>query len=85
MSALTSFVLNNDDTQIINIPSIFKIDTNEVEISRTKNGDLLIHPILKKRGDSLLLVLKSFDDDTFINELEKNQQALLPMQDRVHL
>lgn len=85
MSALMSSVLNSNNIQIINIPNIFKLNTSEVEISRTENGDLLIHPVFNKRGDALLSVLTSFDDEIFINELEENQQESLLMQDRVNL
>ncbi len=85
MSALMSSVLNSNNGQVVNIPNIFKLDSTEVEISRTENGDLLIHPIFNKRGDALLSVLTSFDDEAFINELEKNQQESLLMQDRVGL
>jgi len=80
-----SSVLNSNNGQVVNIPNIFKLDSTEVEISRTENGDLLIHPIFNKRGDALLSVLTSFDDEAFINELEKNQQESLLMQDRVGL
>ncbi|MDQ7089968.1 MAG: AbrB/MazE/SpoVT family DNA-binding domain-containing protein [Methylococcales bacterium] len=85
MSALMSSVLNSNNIQAINIPNVFKLNTTEVEISRTENGDLLIHPVFNKRGDALLSVLTSFDDEIFINELEKNQQESLLMQDRVNL
>ena len=85
MSVLMSSVSNSNNVQAINIPNVFKLNTTEVEISRTENGDLLIHPIFNKRGDALFSALKNFDDEDFINDLEENQQESLLMQDRENL
>jgi antitoxin VapB len=52
-----------------------------VEISRTVDGDLLIHPITENRGQRLLALLDDFDDD-FIAALEDGQKDIIPIQGR---
>lgn len=84
MRALTTRVFNNGNSQAVRIPQAFKLATQQVEISRTDNGDLVIHPVQLKRGDVLLDALSKFDDD-FISTLEKNMLEKQPMQDRVLL
>jgi antitoxin VapB len=52
-----------------------------VQISRTPNGDLLIHPCTSQRGQALLQALSGFDAD-FVEVLEQQQADKLPVQDR---
>ena len=52
-----------------------------VQISRTPEGDLLIHPCPSQRGQALLQALSSFDAD-FVEALEQEQQNKLPVQER---
>lgn len=81
MPSLTTRVFNNGNSQAVRIPQALRLDTDEVEISRTENGDLLIHPIRANRGDALLAALDKFDSE-FVAELEKNTQEQLLMQER---
>ncbi len=84
MSNLTTRVFNNGNSQAVRIPQAFKLDTAQVEISRSENGDLVIHPVKQKIGDLLMLALSKFDDN-FIAALEEDRNDSLPMQDRVGL
>lgn len=84
MKALTSRVFNNGNSQAVRIPQAFKLDAQQVEISRAENGDLVIHPVKLKRGDLLLEALSKFDNE-FVLALEQERQTLLPMQDRQSL
>jgi len=52
-----------------------------VQISRTADGDLLIHPCPSQRGQALLQVLSGFDAD-FVGALEQQQADKLPVQER---
>jgi antitoxin VapB len=81
MKSLTTRIFKNGNSQAVRIPQEMRLETNQVEISRTKNGDLIIHPIPENRGAALLAALNGFDED-FINALEKNQQNQAKMQDR---
>lgn len=81
MSHLTTRVFNNGNSQAVRIPQAFKLDSAQVEISKSENGDLVIHPIKQKLGDLLMLALSKFDDD-FIVALEEGRNDSLPMQDR---
>ncbi len=82
--SVTTRVFNNGNSQAVRIPQAFRLDTTEVEITRTADGDLLIHPIPLKRGDALLAALHNFNDE-FIEILEEDQNEQLPMQDRASL
>lgn len=84
MRALTTRVFNNGNSQAVRIPLAFKLDAQQVEISRADNGDLVIHPIQQKRGDMLLEALSKFDDE-FVFTLEQNALEQQPMQDRTPL
>lgn len=84
MRALTTRVFNNGNSQAVRIPQAFKIEAQQVEISRADNGDLVIHPVQLKRGDMLLEALSKFDDE-FVSTLEQNALEQQPMQDRAPL
>jgi len=84
MATLTTRIFKNGNSQAVRIPQAFRIDTAEVEISQTANGDLIIHPITLDRGAALLAALNGFDDD-FINQLEQDYAQQLVMQDRESL
>jgi antitoxin VapB len=55
-----------------------------VQISRTPDGDLLIHPCPHQRGKALLDLLAGFDAD-FVAALEQQQQDQLLVQERESL
>jgi antitoxin VapB len=84
MSSLTSRVFNNGNSQAVRIPAEFRLDTDRVRISRNEQGDLVIHPLRVERGAALLQTLQALGeiDDTFIDALESEQAAALPVQER---
>lgn len=81
MSSLTTRIFKNGNSQAVRIPQEFRLETTQVEISRSANGDLIIHPLPVNRGAALLNALSGFDDD-FIEQLEQNEKAQTKMQDR---
>lgn len=84
MTTLASRVFMNGNSQAVRIPQEFRLDTRRVEISRTEQGDLLIHPIPSDRGAALLEALAAFDDDfAAALEADRTEQAL--MQERESL
>ncbi len=74
----------NGNSQAVRIPAGFRLETDNVQISRSQEGDLILHPLPVKRGTALLRALRGFDDD-YIAELEKEQQKQQRMQDREDL
>lgn len=84
MDVLPSRVFMNGNSQAVRIPAEFRLATDRVQISRTPQGDLLIHPCPPQRGKALLELLASFDPD-FVAALEKQQQDQLPVQERESL
>ena len=83
-STLTSRVFMNGNSQAVRIPQEFRLDVSSVEITRTENGDLVIHPIPRDRGAALMEALQGFDED-FIQALEQDQREQPPVQDREEL
>ena len=84
MTSMPSRVFMNGHSQAVRIPAEFRLATDRVQISRTPEGDLLIHPCPRQRGAALLATLAGFDS-TFADALEKNRASALPMQDRESL
>lgn len=77
----------NGNSQAVRIPVNYRLDTDEVEIFRNADGDLVLHalPLHKpNRGEALLKVLQGFEPE-FIAALEEGQQDALPMQERESL
>lgn len=81
MDAIPSRVFMNGNSQAVRIPAEFRLGTDRVQISRTADGDLLIHPCPAQRGQALLQTLAGFDAD-FVAALEEQQAQKLPVQDR---
>ena len=81
MDVLPSRVFMNGNSQAVRIPAEFRLSSDRVQISRTPEGDLLIHPCPSQRGQALLQALSSFDAD-FVEALEQEQQNKLPVQER---
>jgi antitoxin VapB len=81
MEAIPSRVFMNGNSQAVRIPAELRLSTDRVQISRTAEGDLLIHPCPAQRGQALLQTLADFDAD-FVATLEQQQAQKLPMQDR---
>ncbi len=81
MPTLVSRTFMNGNSQAVRIPQEFRLDARKVEITRTDNGDLIIHPLPQDRGAALLAALDGFDDD-FVDALEADRLEQLEMQDR---
>jgi antitoxin VapB len=77
----TSRVFMNGNSQAVRIPQEFRLDSNQVEISRNADGDLVLHPLPTNRGEALLAALERFDDE-FAALLEADHTGLLTMQER---
>lgn len=84
MNSLRSRVFNNGNSQAVRIPAELRLDTDQVQISRNEQGDLIIHPLRKDRGQALLEALEGFDED-FIAAVEADRETFLPAQDREEL
>jgi antitoxin VapB len=81
MLATISRVFMNGNSQAVRIPQAFRLDTSRVEIFRTADGDLVLHPVPTDRGAAMLDALKGFDDE-FVALLEAVRSEQLPMQER---
>jgi len=81
MDVLPSRVFMNGNSQAVRIPAEFRLSSDRVQISRTPEGDLLIHPCPSQRGQALLQALSSFDAD-FVEALAQEQADKLPVQER---
>ena len=84
MTTLNSRVFMNGNSQAVRIPQEFRLNTSRVEITRNKDGDLVIHAIPENRGIALLDALSAFDDD-FIEILEENCRTQPTVQERENL
>ena len=81
MDVLPRRVFMNGNSQAVRIPAEFRLSSDRVQISRTPEGDLLIHPTPSRRGQAVLQALSSFDAD-FVEALEQEQKNKLPVQER---
>ena len=81
MEALPSRVFMNGNSQAVRIPAEFRLSTDRVQVSRTVEGDLLIHPCPSQRGQALLQALSGFDAE-FVEALEQQQAEKLSVQER---
>ena len=84
MTTLNSRVFMNGNSQAVRIPQEFRLSTSQVEITRNKDGDLVIHALPENRGTALLDALSAFDDD-FIDILDENYRTQPTMQEREDL
>jgi antitoxin VapB len=78
-----SRVFKSGNSQAIRIPSEFRLDTDQVQIYKNENGDLVIHPLVQSRGQALFAALGGFDADFVASLPEQAEQ--LEMQDRESL
>ena len=81
MQTTPSRVFMNGNSQAVRIPQEYRFDTDQVEIFRNSDGDLVLHAVPADRGAALLKALNALDDD-FVTALEAQQRELLAMQDR---
>lgn len=84
MDVLPSRVFMNGNSQAVRIPAEFRLNTDRVQVSRTPEGDLIIHPCPAQRGQALLEVLQGFPDD-YALALEQQRLEQLPIQQRESL
>jgi len=78
---MISRVFMNGNSQAVRIPQEFRLDASRVEISRNKEGDLVLRPVAKDRGATLLQALQAFDPK-FADLLMADREDAPPMQDR---
>lgn len=81
MNTSVTRVFKNGNSQAVRIPAELRLNTDQVQIYRNAEGDLVIHPLEARRGDALLEALSGFDDD-FIEALTEVKQEQLDIQDR---
>jgi antitoxin VapB len=81
MQIATSRVFMNGNSQAVRIPQEFRFDTDQVEIFRNRDGDVVLHAVPVKRGDALRAALSGFDKEygEILQELQREQ---LPVQER---
>jgi antitoxin VapB len=87
MTALTTRVFMNGNSQAVRIPAEYRLDTDRVSISRNEWGELVIRPLHAGqigRGGALLAALREVGeaDETFVAALQANQASPEPMQER---
>ena len=80
-ASLPSRVFMNGNSQAVRIPAEFRLSTDEVQISRTPEGDLIIHPCPPQRGQALFEALAGFDAE-FVQQLEQLRLEEQAMQER---
>ena len=83
-ASLPSRVFMNGNSQAVRIPAEFRLSTDQVQISRTPEGDLIIHPCPPQRGQALFEALAGFDPE-FVQQLEQLRLEEQPMQEREQL
>ena len=84
MDVLPSRVFMNGNSQAVRIPAEFRLATDRVQITRTSQGDLIIHPCPVLRGKALLDTLAGFDP-SYVARLEAQQASPIPVQERESL
>lgn len=87
MTTLTTRVFNNGNSQAVRIPAEFRLDAEQVSISRNEDGELIIRPLYAQRGAALLDALRAVGqvDEAFVAALEAERASPLPMQERAPL
>ena len=83
-ASLPSRVFMNGNSQAVRIPAEFRLSTDQVQISRTPEGDLIIHPCPPQRGQALFEALAGFDAE-FVQQLEQLRLEEQPIQEREQL
>ncbi|MEA5442827.1 antitoxin [Cyanobium gracile] len=84
MDVIPSRVFMNGNSQAVRIPAEFRLATDRVQITRSPNGDLIIHPCPAQRGQALLDTLAGFEPG-FVASLEAQQASRIPVQERESL
>ncbi len=84
MQTSLSRVFMNGNSQAVRIPQEFRFDTDQVEIFRNREGDLVLHAVPVDRGQALLAALNGFDEE-FADILTDQRRQQAPMQEREEL
>lgn len=84
MSTITTRVFNNGNSQAVRIPAEFRLDTDQVLITRNGQGDLVLHPVRAQRGAALMAAVQALAevDSSFVDALQADRDAALPVQER---
>ena len=84
MSTVTTRVFNNGNSQAVRIPAEFRLDTDQVLISRNEQGDLVLHPVRAPRGAALMAAVQGLAevDEAFVQSLQADRETVLPVQER---
>ena len=78
---MLSRVFMNGNSQAVRIPQEYRLESNQVDISRNDNGELIIRPLPSARGEAILQALSAFDDE-FVANLEADKVERLEPQER---
>ncbi len=78
---MLSRVFMNGNSQAVRIPQEYRLETNQVEVIRNENGELIIRPIPSARGEAILQALSAFDDE-FVAQLEADRTERVEPQER---
>lgn len=81
MQTTSTRVFMNGNSQAVRIPQEFRLDTDQVEIFRNRDGDLVLHAVPVKRGQALRAALEGIDQE-FVQILEAGQRDQWPVQER---
>jgi antitoxin VapB len=72
------------NSQAVRIPAELRLEADQVEITRTPEGNLILRPLPQDRGEAFLQALEGFDSN-FVAALEDDRADQPPMQDRERL
>jgi antitoxin VapB len=77
-------VMTDGGDQIIHIPAEYRLDTDQVQVFRNEQGDLVLRPIRASRGTALMQALAAFRDvdRSFFEAALAHRSEQLPMWDR---
>ena len=84
MPPVVSRVFMNGNSQAVRIPHEFRLDTQQVEVSRNEQGELIIRPLAPDRGQAILEALAAFDDE-FVANLEAGRDENQGAEEREEL
>lgn len=84
MGTVTTRVFNNGNSQAVRIPAEFRLDTDQVTITRNEDGDLVLRPVVPRRGEALLAALHALGeaDAGFIAAVDAAREDRQPVQER---
>ena len=71
-------VFIHGDSQAVQIPDAFRLETDRVQIYRNEKGELVLHPIALSRREALLDALRGFDED-FIFSTRLSERSFVPL------